>query len=181
MTLKAKKILFICLDMQERLLPAMARHDEILKNTRILLESAHILDIPTLITEQYPKGLGRTIETLKIPQNTHILAKTSFGIFDDADIKAHIGQSKRKTLVFFGIESHICVLQSIMQAQNLGYKCLLAADATSSRKESAYHLALEFLRFQGVGVLPTESILFSILGDSAHTSFKTISALVKDE
>ncbi|CAM2779758.1 isochorismatase family protein [Helicobacter sp. MIT 03-1614] len=178
--IKAKKTLFICIDVQERLLGLMAHKDEVIKNTNILLESAQILKAPLLITEQYPKGLGKTDNAIKLPPNAKVLEKTSFGIFGDKKIKDYIAKSKCKSLVFFGIESHICVLQSVIAAQDLGYECILAADALSSRNEINHNLALDFFRTQqGVNVLPTESILFAILGDSMHASFKAISALVK--
>ncbi|MCX2717199.1 isochorismatase family protein [Helicobacter sp. MIT 21-1697] len=177
--IKAQKTLFICVDVQERLLGLMAHKDEVIKNTNILLESTQILKIPLLITEQYPKGLGKTHNAITLSPNAHILEKTSFGIFGDKKIKDYITQSKCKNLVFFGIESHICVLQSLIAARDLGYECILAADACSSRNENNHSLALEFFRTQGISVLPTESILFRILGDSMHTSFKAISALVK--
>lgn len=177
--LKANKILFVCVDIQERLLGLMAHKDEVVRNANILLESAQILQVPLVITEQYPKGLGKTHSAINIPCGVDILEKTSFGIFGDEAIKEYIARSKCKTLVFFGIESHICILQSIVEARNLGYECILAADACSSRNGLNHNLALEFFRTLGVSVLPTESIVFRILGDSTHEHFKAISQLVK--
>lgn len=177
--LKTKRMLFVCIDVQEKLVGVMANKEKLIKNTNILLEAASLLGIPTLVTEQYPKGLGKTYSEIKIPQHSQVLEKTHFGIFGDENITRHIAQSKAKTLVFFGIESHVCVLQSIIEAQNRGYECLLAADACSSRDLQNHQLALEFFRTQGVGIFPTESILFRILGDCKHASFKAISALVK--
>ncbi|MDE7235881.1 isochorismatase family protein [Helicobacter japonicus] len=177
--LKTKRTLFVCIDVQEKLVEKMAHKDKVIKNTNILLHSAKELHIPMLITEQYPKGLGKTHSAISIPQGVHTLEKTGFGIFGDEKIASFIAQSKAKTLVLFGIESHICVLQSIIEARNLGYECILAADACSSRDEQNHQLALNFFNTQGVVILPTESILFRILGDAKHSSFKTISALIK--
>lgn len=175
----AKNTLFICIDLQEKLLPLMASKDEVVKNANILLDAAHILGIKTLISEQYPKGLGKTHSDIKILQNAVVLEKTSFGIFNDEKIKEFIAQSGCKSLVFFGIESHICVLSSLLDGINLGYECILAADASSSRKFDNHKFALEFLAQIGVKILPSESILFRILGSSTHPNFKAISALVK--
>ena len=177
--LKAKKMLFVCVDIQERLLELMAHKESVVKNANILLQATQILQAPLLVTEQYPKGLGKTHSAIKIPANTPILEKTSFGIFGDEDIKNHIAKSKCKILVFFGIESHICMLQSIVEARNLGYECYFVADASSSRDTLNHNLALEFFRTIGVNVLPTEAILFRMLGDSKHEHFKAISNLVK--
>lgn len=177
--LKTKRMLFVCIDIQDKLIGHIAHKERVIKNANILLESAALLHIPTLITEQYPKGLGKTCQEIKIAGHTHILEKTHFGIFADEQIANFIAQSKAKTLVFFGIESHICVLQSIIEAQNLGYECLLAADACSSRDSHNHQLALDFFRQQNVVALPTESLLFRILGDAKHPCFKAISSLVK--
>ena len=177
--LKIEQMLFICIDVQEKLVGVMADKEKLIKSTNILLESAQELHIPTLITEQYPKGLGKTHNAVKIPPHAQILEKTHFSIFGDEKIAQYIAQSKAKMLILFGIESHICVLQSIIEAQNLGYKCLLAADACSSREVQNYQLALAFFHAQGIEVLPSESILFRILGDCKHPSFKALATLVK--
>lgn len=171
--------LFICIDLQEKLLPLMAHKDELVKNANILLNAAYILNIQTLISEQYPKGLGKTHAEIIIPQNAVVLEKTSFGIFDDETMKAHIAKSGCKKLVFFGVESHICVLSSLNEARNLGYECILAADATSARNLTHHQLALDESRQIGVKVLPSQSVLFSLLKSSTHPKFKEISALIK--
>ena len=85
--LKAKKMLFVCVDIQERLLELMAHKESVVKNANILLSSTQILQAPLLITEQYPKGLGKTHSAINLPENAPILEKTSFGIFGDEDIK----------------------------------------------------------------------------------------------
>lgn len=175
----AKNTLFICIDLQEKLLPLMACKDEVVKNANILLKAADILGVKTLISEQYPKGLGKTHSDINIAQNALVLEKTSFGIFNDEKIKEFIFQSGCKSLVFFGIESHICVLSSLIDGINLGFECIFAADASSSRNLRNHQLALEFLAQIGVMILPSESILFRILGSSTHPNFKAISALVK--
>lgn len=175
----AKNTLFICIDLQEKLLPLMACKDEVVKNANILLKVADILGVKTLISEQYPKGLGKTHSDINIAQNALVLEKTSFGIFNDEKIKEFIFQSGCKSLVFFGIESHICVLSSLIDGINLGFECILAADASSSRNLRNHQLTLEFLAQIGVMILPSESILFRILGSSTHPNFKAISALVK--
>lgn len=177
--LQSKDVLFICIDIQEKLTELMAHKEKVIKNANILLKAAAEFRIPTLVVEQYPKGLGKTHSAITIPEGVSVLEKISFGIFGDEGIASFIAQSKAKTLVFFGIETHVCVLQSLIEARHLGYECLLAADACSSREKASHKLALAFFNTQGIATLPTESILFRILGDCKHSSFKAISALVK--
>ena len=178
-TLNPKNTLFVCIDLQEKLLPTMAHKDELVQNANLLLNAAQILGAPTLISEQYPKGLGKTHELIQAPQGAKVLEKTSFGLFNDECIKEFIGGSGCKTLVLFGIESHICVLQSVIDALNLGYECIIAGDALSSRSAMHHKFALDFFAQNGASVLPSESIIFRLLGDSKHEKFKEISALIK--
>ena len=183
--LTPQNTLFICIDIQERLLPLMAHKDEVIKNANLLLQTAEILGAQSLVSEQYPKGLGKTCEQIKIPQNAKVLEKTSFGIFNDEGIKEFIKQSGCKTLVIFGIEAHICVLQSIVDALTLGYECVLAADGVSSRNATHQIYALDFFRSlqngssKSISVVPAESIVFALLKDSKNPHFKAISALIK--
>lgn len=185
MLLDTKNTLFVCIDIQEKLLPLMAHKDEVIKNANLLLQVAEILGAQSLVSEQYPKGLGKTCEQIKIPQNAKVLEKTSFGIFGDRAMSEFIANSGCKTLVIFGIEAHICVLQSVMQAVNLGYECVLAADALSSRNATHQIYALDFFRSlqngasKSISVLPSESVVFALLKDSKHANFKEISALIK--
>lgn len=174
--------LFVCIDIQERLLPVMHEPQALIRRSNILLESARALNAPLLITEQYTRGLGKSVESLCIPPQAVVMEKISFGIFGDKDITAHIDSLKEdtcKTLIFWGIETHICVLQSAIQAKQRGYTCYLAADACSSRKAQDKELALDFMRTQGIHVLPLESILFLLLENCKHEQFKTIAALIK--
>ena len=83
MLLDTKNTLFVCIDMQERLLPLMAHKDEVIKNANLLLQTAEILGAQSLVSEQYPKGLGKTHELIQVPKGAKVLEKTSFGIFGD--------------------------------------------------------------------------------------------------
>ena len=166
MLLDTKNTLFVCIDIQEKLLPLMAHKDEVIKNANLLLQVAEILGAQSLVSEQYPKGLGKTCEQIKIPQNAKVLEKTSFGIFGDRDMREFIEGSGCKTLVIFGI-------------------CVLAADALSSRNATHQIYALDFFRSlqngasKSISVLPSESVVFALLKDSKHANFKEISALIK--
>ncbi len=145
MLLDAKNTLFVCIDLQDRLLPLMAHRDEVVKNANALLRGAEILGIQSLISEQYPRGLGATHADICLPRGAKVLEKTSFGLFGDNAAREFIAQSGRKCLVFFGIEAHICVLQSVVQAVNLGYECVVVGDGVSSRSAKSCEMGLDFL------------------------------------
>lgn len=171
--------LFVCIDIQEKLLPLISNKDEVVKNSNILLGGAEILGAKILISEQYTRGLGVTHSEIKAPTNAKVLEKTSFGVFGNSEMKKFIKKTSCKHLVLFGIETHVCVLQTVLQAVKLGYKCIVAGDAVGSRNEKNYLLALDFFRSLKVAVLPTESVLFNLLQDKQHEKFKEISSLVK--
>lgn len=185
--------LFLCIDIQEKLIPVMIYKQEVLKNANILLKAGQELGIKMLITEQYPKGLGKSCEELlfenianfnkfdtqkNIPQCV-VFEKTSFSLFADSQIAACIDEQKCKNLFIFGVETHICVLQSVLHALELGYNVYLIEDALSSRTAKNHQNALEFMRFKGANVLNVESVLFAFIKDAKNLHFKTISALIK--
>ncbi len=185
--------LFVCIDIQERLLPVMARKNEVVKNTNKLLQGAQILGNKVLITEQYPKGLGHTDSSIvftriesfnaldsqsQTPQCV-LKEKSTFSIFGDEHITALIAQSGCKNLVIFGIESHVCILQSVLHALALNFNVWVVQDGLSSRDDSNHFNALTLMAAQGARVTNTESVLFGSMLDSKDPRFKAISALVK--
>lgn len=178
-SLDSNSTLFVCIDIQAKLLPIMAHKAQVVRHSNILLESSQILNVPLLITEQYPKGLGSTDTAIKVPTNATIMEKTTFSIFKDSAIRAHIMQRSYKHIVLFGIESHICVLQSAFDALDLGLNTIIVADSLSARSEANHTLALEAFRARGIALLPTESVLFMLVKDAKSANFKAISALIK--
>ena len=197
--LEPKETLFICIDIQERLLPVMARKQEVVKNTNKLLQGAKILKTKILITEQYKKGLGATdssiifkeidsFDTLDSRDVTNsdsqkpqcvLKEKTTFSIFGDEVITELVTKSGCKNLVIFGIESHVCVLQSTLHALKLGFEVFVVSDALSSRDDNNHFNALSLMQSQGAKIINTESVLFGSMLDSKDANFKAISALVK--
>lgn len=191
--LNPKDTLFVCIDIQERLLPVMARKSEVVKNANRLLQGAQILGAKMLITEQYPKGLGVTDSSIIFTriESFHTLdsqdpnpqcvlkEKSTFSIFGDEHITALIAQSGCKNLVIFGIESHVCILQSTLHALALNFNVWVVQDALSSRDDANHLNAIALMQSQGARVTNTESVLFGSMLDSKDPHFKAISALVK--
>ena len=173
--------LLVTVDMQERLVPAMTGAEELVPRVKILLQGAAELKIPVIATEQYPKGLGPTLPEISelFPEGTVVPAKTSFSVFGEPEFRVALGRRRPRSLIFCGIETHVCVLQSVFDAIEQGFPVILAADAVSSRKGSDVALALEAARQAGAWVLSTESILFLLLKNSLHPSFKAVSKLIK--
>lgn len=173
---------FICLvDLQEKLAPAMSDPAGLLRHVRILLGGARALAIPFLAARQYPKGLGVIVPQAAelIPPGTPVTDKTSFSCFGSPEFTAAAAKLNRKQMLLLGVEAHICVLQTALDALDAGYKVYLASDCTDSRFAADKDAALSFLRRRGVEIVTGEMLLFALMRDAKHPAFKTVSALVR--
>lgn len=171
----------VMVDMQQKLLPAMAEGEAVVRKCARLLDGAAALGVRILVSEQYPQGLGPTVPELAehLPAGTPVIAKTAFSVFDEGAFRAELGKRKCRDLVFCGIESDICVLQSVFAARAAGYRVAVAADAVTSRRTADRDLALTAARQAGALAVGVDSILFMLLGDAKHPAFKTVSRLVR--
>jgi isochorismate hydrolase len=152
--------------------------DDLIKNADILNRATEILDIPLLITEQSPSKLGKTMPEIYFPEKAQYFEKTMFSVFDEK-ITKFINNTGKTTLVIYGIEAHICVTQSCLDALENEYDVLLVFDAISSRKEYNKEIAVKRLADYGVNIVTTEMLLFELLRDANHPKFREVSRLVK--
>ncbi len=171
----------VMVDIQDRLLSAMAREDRenLIHHGRQLLQAAQALQIPILATEQYPRGLGATHSDLaKALGDSPPLEKTRFSCCGAQGFTAALPVS-RPQVVLFGIEAHICVLQTALELQSLDKQVFIAADAIASRRSEYKQNALNRMQQAGIIISNSESIVFEWLGDARHEQFKSLSALFK--
>lgn len=183
MLIDAKKSTFLLVDAQERLLPAMAEGAEVEKHCATLLKAAKALGVPVTVSEQYPKGLGRTVPGLAAEiGNAPVFEKQSFSCWRDKAIKEHMiahHEAQRPLVILAGIEAHVCVLQTAVDLAAAGFGVFAVADAMSSRAPSSHALALDRMRQAGVAVVNTEMAVFELLGQAGTAEFKALSALVR--
>jgi len=177
--LNADNTLIIAIDIQEKLTKMLDNCETISLNCEKILKAADILNIKTLLTEQYPKGLGRTIEPIKAIKDFDILEKTTFSAFGTEEIAKYINDSKKENIVIFGIESHICVYQTVTDLLKEKYKVYVVADCCASRSEINYKTALELMKQEGAKITTLEIVLFEFLKSSKHPDFKPCQALIK--
>ena len=176
---RAKAQLLI-IDMQERLLPAMAAPEQALKNAIILAKAARALDLPINVSEQYPKGLGHTVGALKDEiGNRPVDEKVEFSCWKNAALRERISQHKREQVVLAGIEAHVCVLQTAMDLKAAGYQVFAVADAMSSRGEDSAAIACDSMRQAGIAIVTTEMVIFEVLGAAGTPEFKQLSGLIR--
>ena len=176
-----EKTIFLIIDIQEKLLNAVFNKEEVLKNSKILAEASRLLSIPTIVTEQYPKGLGSTVEGVKECLNNEVqyLEKNAFSALRVENIKEALTKYNKKQVILCGIETHICVYQTALELINEGYEVTLVKNACGSRSEYEYDSAIEDLRFKGVSIKTAEMVLFELLKTSKHPNFKEIQTLIK--
>ncbi len=173
----------LIIDIQERLVAAMPEtaRDETLSRTGRLLQGAALLGVPTILTEQYPQGLGATEATVKqrLPGDSRRFEKTSFSCCDAAGFCETGLVAERDQVVIAGMETHVCVLQTAFDLQRRGYRVFVVEDAVCSRSADHKRNALERMRQTGIQIANSESVLFEWLRDSTHEQFRAISKLVR--
>lgn len=170
----------LVIDMQERLFPHIHQHELLEKNTEILISGLRILEVPILVTEQYRKGLGLTIPSIqKALTEFNAVEKMAFSCCDNNDFISSLKILNRKNIIISGIETHVCVLQTVVDLIEQGYQPVVIEDCVSSRKENDKLIAIERMRQAGAIISTYESVLFELARISGTEKFKAISKLVK--
>lgn len=180
MRINKEDSLVMIVDYQEKLMPFIDCNEEILERACVLLKGLELLEVPMMVTRQYPKGLGDTITTIKeLTKGAPIYDKIAFSCYVDEAIKKAVKDSGKKNIIICGIEAHVCILQTLIDLQEDGFQVILVEDCISSRKANDKEIALIRGRAQGAYITTTESILFELLKYAGTDVFKQISKLVK--
>ncbi|KLI60997.1 isochorismatase family protein [Brachyspira hyodysenteriae] len=172
--------LYICIDEQAKLINAVYDVDTVIKNTNMLFRTADMHNIPVLVTEQHPKGLGGTDEKIIFPKNYKLFAKEYFSIFGTEDFVEEFNKINKKNIVVFGIETHVCVYYSVVHLLENGYNVYVVADACTSRTKENKEIGLEQMRKLGANIVSTEMIIFGHIENCKVPCFKDVSKLLKD-
>jgi nicotinamidase-related amidase len=181
--LSAEQSIVVVVDIQSRLSANMAEQDADLmhKNVCKLLKAAKLLDIPVLLTEQYPKGLGETVPEImaELPEGSRVFQKTGFSCCSAEGFNQTLAQSARRQVILVGQEAHVCVLQTALELVYRAYQVYVVEDACCSRHSGHKSVALGRIQQQGATIISYESVLFEWLRDAKHSNFKAISALLR--
>ena len=186
MLMDAARSFLLVIDMQEKLLLVMdgGGGDAVVHNAGVLLQAATQLSVPTLIFEQYPKGIGSTVAPiLAVAPKGAAMAKLTFSCMGEEPCAARIKETgidqNRKQVVVVGMEAHVCVLQTVMELLGEGYQVFVVSDATSSRSAINARLALDRMAQAGAHVVSTEMVVFEWLRRAGTDVFKALSKLIK--
>lgn len=178
--LSQKDSLILLVDIQDKLVSALEK-DKITDNAYKIVKAANILEIPIVVTEQYPKGLGNTVEKIKneLNKDTKVFEKTYFNALLEPEILDTIKSFGKKQIVIMGIETHICVHQTASALVEQGFEVYAIKDACASRNKYEFKQGIEAMKQNGVKISCVEIALFEWLKGSKHPNFKEIQALIK--
>lgn len=168
----------LVIDVQQRLVPVIDGSQRLVSQIDRLVQAANLLDVPMAATVQYPKGLGPLVEPLAIglpspEEKLDFSAAVCRGALD------HWAAESRDQIIVTGIETHVCVLQTVLDLLAEGQRPHVVADAVSSRNVQDGQVAIDQMRDAGAVIMTSEAVLFQWLSSAAHPAFKSISQLIK--
>lgn len=174
--LQQERVLLLVVDLQQKLMPAIFERERVQRNAVLLLRLAETLQLPAVLTTQYAAGLGPTVpEVLAAAPGHEPVDKTSFGCFGSAEFLERLnGHQGRDQLLVAGVESHVCVTQTVLAALGRGFQVHVAADATSSRREADWRLGLRRMEHAGAVVSSAEMATYELLGRADTPEFKRL-------
>lgn len=170
----------LVVDVQGKLAGLMYQKEALFENLKRLIKGAQTLQLPIVLTEQYPKGLGPTApELLDLMPEIKPVEKITFSCCANDEFSKTLRSLGRKQLLLAGIETHICVYQTAIDLLNSGFEVQVVTDAVSSRKRSNKRIGIERMKMAGAIPTSTEMALFELLHVAEGEKFKEISKLVK--
>ena len=176
----AEDTILVIIDIQEKLFRVIHEKETLATNTVNLVKGARLLDIPVIVTEQNPAGLGPTLpEISSLLPDIIPITKFDFSCCKEVSFLQKLDELKCNQIALCGIETHICVYQTALDLADMGYEVQVAVDCVSSRTSTNRDTALSRMELEGIMPTSTEMILFELLGTAKHDKFKEISALIK--
>ena len=177
--LKVEDTALLVVDIQEKLLPKIMQAGEVLRNASFLVNAAKALGVPVIATEQYPKGLGPTVEPIRGLLTT-VWEKKTFSAVAEGGALDFLKSDARIKVVVVGIEAHICVMQTVLDLLNQGFHVFVCVDAVSSRYDIDVKIALKRMQQAGAILVTAETCVYEWLDTAANPAFKEISAMVQE-
>ncbi|MBA2656275.1 MAG: hydrolase [Tatlockia sp.] len=176
MLMERSQSCLVLVDVQEKLMPLVHNYKAVLGRCEWLIRLAQDVAVSVLVSEQYPKGLGQTIEPLRsLIANCETFEKVDFSCVRSPAFKKSLESLKRKQVLLIGIESHVCVLQTALDLQQANYDVFVVVDAVSSRSELDYLFALKRMKQVGVQLVTSEMVFFEWIGQAGTPEFKALS------
>lgn len=172
--------ILLIIDIQEKLVAALKDKSIVTKAVK-LVKAADILGIPVILSEQYPKGLGSTVNEISsvLPFNTKKYEKVAFSLLKENNFIEDLKLYNKKQIIVCGIEAHICVYQTAIELMNAEFEITVAKDVCASRNEYEFNIGMDLIKAAGAHISCLEIILFELLKTANHSKFKEIQSLIK--
>ena len=168
----------LVVDVQTAFTKAIPNMDELVRRCRFAVKAAELLGIPVLFSEQVPDKLGSTIPEVKGNSEERVFAKTGFSAFAAEGLEKELKELEIHHLLIAGLETPVCVYQTVLDALAKDFEVTLLSDAITARRPEDAQWVMESLARQEVTVLPSETIFYAILNDAKHHSFRAFTKLV---
>lgn len=176
MLLKKDSSCLLLIDAQEKLVPHIHQSEAVIARCQWLMQLALQLSVPQIITEQYPHGLGGTVESLAaVNPNQNIIEKVHFSCWREPGFREQMETVNRTQLIVIGIETHVCVLQSAMDLLAAGFEVFVVVDAVGSRHEVDHKYGLKRMKQAGIELITAEMVFFEWIEHSKIPGFKELS------
>ena len=176
----AEEATLVVIDVQEKLSRVIFQRENLIDNLKRLIQGTQVLGVPILLTEQYPQGLGPTInEVSTLLPDIEPLPKVCFSCYGDGNFVRELQKQRRKQVIISGIESHVCVYQTAADLVNAGYEVHFVTDCISSRTPENREIGFQKMSQIGATLTSTETILFEMLRLAEGEKFKRISQIVR--
>lgn len=183
MRLERTNTLLVIIDVQERMMKAIDGARDVIHNVDRLVRGTHILGVPAIVTEQYVKGLGPTVDTVRLAleetSGYRPIEKSCFSAHGCEPFASQLAALERRQVLVAGVEAHVCIYQTCTDLLAAGYDVSVIADAVSSRTPANKAIALRRLESGGVKLSSTEMALFELTAAAGTDEFRAISKLVK--
>lgn len=169
------------IDMQARLVAVMPDSQQLVDNCRKLMSGARLFEVPVTVTEQYPAGLGNTIESLSELASGVPFEKLRFSASEAFVSSGEANPDRRPRVVLCGVEAHVCVLQTAFDLASNGFRVSVAADAIASQRPLDRKLAVRRMSDTGITVTTTEAVLFEWCESAEDAKFRELQQIVKQQ
>ncbi len=180
MRLLSNDTLALIVDYQEKLMPVINNNTSIVENTCKLINGLKELNVPLIVSQQYTKGLGNTINDISNALGDfEPFDKKSFSLMGDENIRRSVKLLGRRNIILCGVEAHICVLQTLIDLIDEGYNVFIVEDCVGSRKDNDKNMAIKRAEKEGGFITTYEAVLYELTGGAHNSCFKAISKITK--
>lgn len=180
MKIKKENTALLIIDLQEKILSAIDCANEIINNNIKLIKGCQVLNVPIIISEQYPKGLGKTAAPIvELLDNVAPIEKKEFSCLENFEIKSKLKALGRRNIIVCGIEAHVCVQQTVLDLMDEDLKPIIITNCIASRFKQDKKIAIKRMQDYGADFTTLEGILFELLVSANVPEFKQISTIVK--